>query len=434
MNFNAISEDFVQFVWKFNLFDSQDLVTTTGEKVQIIFPGEQNLAGGPDFFKAKIVLDDTLWVGTVEIHLTSKDWYRHKHQLDNAYNNVVLHVVFEGQGEPVLLQNGRKVPSVIIKDRVYPQTLNTYNHLQNRKAKFIPCQGLISQTDAFMFQHLYQVLSIERLERKVQEIEKDLSHTQGDLDAAFLMSLFKHFGSPLNKLQFEILSRSFTLKQLSKNAHSVTQLESFLFGLANLLHNQDEYAKKLANEFAYIQSLYQLDIHCNPSAWQFAGNRPSNFPTIRLAQLCALLFKIPRPLTVLLEKETLVEVYDILKIESSSYWNEHYSFGKKGKRRKNGLSKSFINKLIINVLVPFLFFYGQYTENEVLKDRALDFLEQLAPEKNQITKGYRKLGFPLANALESQALIQLKNEYCKAKRCLDCRLAYHLLKTKREST
>ncbi|MFT4968299.1 MAG: hypothetical protein ACI9O4_000026 [Chitinophagales bacterium] len=429
MKFKQISEDFVQFVWKFGLFNQSLLQTTTGENIQVVFPGEQNLAGGPDFFKSKVLIDDTLWVGTVEIHLTSKEWKTHKHQADEAYNNLIIHVVYEGKGEAIQLQNERIVPTLIIGHRVLNKTLKSYIHLLDYEEKFIPCKGLISTTDAFLFHHLYQVLSIERLQQKIVEIEQDLFLTQGDLDMAFIRALFKHFGSPLNKGPFEILSRSFSLQQLTKQSHNNLQMESFLFGLANMLHNQDEYAKRLANEFVFSKNLYQLQVHCKASTWKFAGARPTNFPSIRLAQLSALLVKDSRPFTAILGADGLQALYTIFDIELSPYWTAHYAFGKKGKRGTKNLSKSFKDKLVLNVVIPFLFFYGKYTEKEDYLTKSFQLLESIRAEKNTIIKGYRELGFPCKNALESQALIQLMNRYCKPKRCLECKLGFHLLKS-----
>lgn len=434
MNFNAITEDFVQFVWKFSLFSQTNLYTSSGERIQVVSPGEQNFASGPDFFKSKIIIDDTLWVGTVEIHLSSKEWKTHKHEFDEAYNNLILHVVFEGKGEPVILQNKREVPTLIIGDRMFKETLRRYTYLQKDSKQFIPCEGVINSSDAFLFHHLYEVLVIERLQRKISEIEKDLLLTQGDIDAAFNSALFKHFGSPLNKGPFEVLSRSFTLQQLSKHCCSQKQLESFLFGLANLLHNQDAYAKQLANEFAYIQKLQKLLIHCGASSWKFGGIRPANFPTKRLAQLSALLYNNPRPFQSILKAQTLDEIYQLLEIELSEYWMSHYSFGKKGKRGTKALSKPFKDKLIINVFVPFLFFYGRYTSNDLYVERSFYFLNTLSAEQNTISKGFKQLGFPCKSALDTQALIQLRNEYCQAKRCLECKLGYNLLKKNKDKT
>jgi len=428
MFFTSVSEDFVQFVWKYSLYESSGLYTTCGQQVQVISPGEQNTIGGPDFFQAKIQLEDTLWIGNVEIHISNREWYQHKHHLDEAYNNVILHVVLDGQAEPVLLANQRQVPSLLIGQLIFKETLQSYNSLQQNVKRFIPCQDLIAPKEAFLFHHLYINLAIERLERKIKEIETDMHWTQGDLDMSFLILLFRHFGSPVNKQPFEQLARSLEYKHIEKQRTSLKQLESFLFGMANLLHNQGEYAKQLNDEFSYTKNLYGLEVFVQTSAWKFSGIRPVSFPTLRLAQLAALLYKNPRPLSFILQAPDVAELRATFVSEPSKYWETHYAFGREWKEKSVGLSAGFIDKLIVNVVVPFIFFYGQHTGQDDFKERAFQFLEEIKAEDNALIKKYRKYDFQAKSALDSQALIQLYTDYCVQKRCLSCKWGYQLLK------
>ena len=428
MFFTSVSEDFVQFVWKYTLYESIGLYTSCGQQVQVISPGEQNTIGGPDFFQAKIQLDDTLWIGNVEIHISNREWYQHKHHLDEAYNNVILHVVLEGQAEPVILANQRQVPSLLIGQLIFKETLQSYNSLQQNVKRFIPCQDLIAPKEAFLFHHLYINLAIERLERKIKEIETDMHWTQGDLDMSFLILLFRHFGSPVNKQPFEQLARSLEYKYIEKQRTSLKQLESFLFGMANLLHNQGEYAKQLNDEFSYTKNLYGLEVFAQTSAWKFSGIRPVSFPTLRLAQLAALLYKNPRPLSFILQAQDVAELRATFVSEPSKYWETHYAFGREWKEKSVGLSAVFIDKLIVNVVVPFIFFYGQHTGQDDFKERAFQFLEEIKAEDNALIKKYRKYDFQAKSALDSQALIQLYTNYCSQKRCLSCKWGYQLLK------
>lgn len=430
MFFTTVSEDFVQFVWKFSLYDSNDLRTTCGKQIQVLFPGEQNAIGGPDFFQAKLQIDDTLWIGNVEIHVSNKEWYRHKHHLDEAYNNVILHVVFQEKAEPVCLANQREVPTLIIGNLIHQSTLNAYFALQRKPNNFIPCQDLLAPKEAFLFQHLYLTLAIERLERKVKEIEEDMAWTQGDIDTSFLMLLMRHYGSPVNKQPFEQLSRSFTYQHLIKQSTSLVQLESFLFGMANLLHGQDKYAKRLGNEFAYTKQLYGLKPAVQHSAWKFSGSRPQNFPTLRLAQLASVLFHTPRPFNEVLRAQDLLALRAIFNCAHSAYWQNHYAFGRPWQTNYAGPSVLFIDKLIINAIVPFMFFYGTQTGNDDIKDRALLYLENIKAEKNSIISKFKACDFKAKSALDSQALLQLYTRYCKVKRCLSCKWGYQLLKRK----
>ena len=428
MNLNKLNEDFVQFVWKFSLFSKKNLVLASGETIQIVYPGTQNLAGGPDFFNAKIYIGETLWVGNVEIHLSIKDWHQHKHAFDAAYNNIILHIVYADEHESIRLQNKRLVPSLSIGKYIFPNTLEKYNQLQEQETQFIPCQRLIKRLDPFTYKEYYEALLFERLERKVLDIENDLYFVQGDMDAAFNLNLFKYFGAPLNKDNFELLARSFSKSQLHKQQVSVIQLESFLFGLADLLQGQDSYAQRLQGEFDYTKKLHKLKKFCKGSQWHFAGVRPQNFPTIRIAQLAALLFKNPRMFSELIEETSLKTIRNQFKLEVSPYWKTHYSFNKESKASLKKLSSNFIDKLLINLIVPMLFFYGKYISDERYIERAIDFLNEIKAEQNQIIKGFLSLQVPCENAFASQALIELKNNYCKPKKCLACRIGYQLLK------
>jgi hypothetical protein len=428
MNLNSLNEDFIQFVWKFSLFSKGNLVLSTGETIQIVYPGTQNFAGGPDFFNAKIYIGETLWVGNVEIHLSIKDWHQHKHAFDAAYNNIILHVIYADENESIRLQNKRLVPSLSIGKLIFPKTLEKYHHIQSQQTQFIPCQNLINKLDPFTYTEYYEALLFERLERKVLDIEKDLYFVQGDMDAAFNLNLFKYFGAPLNKDNFELLARSFSNSQLHKQQVSVIQLESFLFGLADLLQEQDAYAQRLQAEFDYTKNLQKLKKYCKGSQWNFAGVRPPNFPTVRIAQLAALLFKNSRMFSELIEEPSLKLIKNRFKLEVSSYWKTHYAFSKVSKASSKSLSSNFIDKLLINLVVPMLFFYGKYISEDRYKERAIRFLNEIKAENNQIIIGFRSMGAPCDDAFASQALIELKNNYCNSKRCLVCRIGYQLLK------
>jgi hypothetical protein len=233
---------------------------------------------------------------------------------------------------------------------------------------------------------------------------------------------------PKNKDAFEILARSLNLKLLSKQSCSKEQMESFLFGMADLLNDQDIYAVHLANEFQFVKQKFRLRIHCKKENWHFAGVRPPSFPTLRIAQLAAILSKNIRLSALILEIEEVKPLRKLFELEVSSYWHFHYNFTVLSQHSTKNLSLAFIDKIIINVVVPFLFFYGKYIDEERFCFRALDLMTSLKPEENQIVKGFSDIGITCANAAQSQALIELKTKYCERKNCLNCRLGYDILK------
>ncbi|MEZ4917173.1 MAG: DUF2851 family protein [Chitinophagales bacterium] len=427
-----VSEDFVQYVWKFGLFDKVDLETNFGEKIEILKQGTQNsIHGGPDFINAKIKIGDTVWAGNVEIHLYNKNWQEHKHQENKAYNNVILHVVYYNEDvKPIILQNGRAVPTISIGHKIYQSTLQQYLKLFEGKPSFIPCENLIKDVDDFIISNFLESLLYERLERKVIDIEKDLEYAHGDLDYAFLITLFKYFGAPANKDAFELLARSFTLTQLLKQNLSKQQLESFLFGLAGLLNSKNAYALKLQNEYEYTKKLFKLKQFCKASQWKYAGVRPPNFPTVRIAQLAALLYKEPRLFSKILEIDSIKELKELFEIQVSEFWLKHYTFEKESPKISKNISESFKEKLIINVVVPFVFFYGKYINEQKYVDKALNILQDINAEQNSIITKYKTLNFNLKNASQTQAVLTLHKSYCSAKKCLECRIGYELLKAK----
>jgi hypothetical protein len=421
------NEDFLHFVWKFRLFYNREIYTSDNQKIEIIHPGTHNHGSGPDFINAKIKIGDTLWAGNVEIHYSNQEWYQHNHHQDDAYNNVIIHVVYESDEKKIETNAGRQIPVLSLKDLIFPDTLERYRQLQEGEKQFIPCEKLLNFSDSFFFSQFYESLLFERLERKVKEIEEDVKYTKGSLDDAFLIGLFKYFGAPANKQPFEMLARSFNLCQLIKQATSVQQIEALLFGLAGLFHEDDAYSAKLENEFSYLLSLYKFNYILQHSNWKFSTVRPPNFPTIRIAQLSALLYKEQRLLNRMLLCKELVEFRNLLRAEPSEYWNTHYVFGKESTGKSKMLSDAFIDKLIINVVAPFLFFYGSYQLDENYKERAVNLLMQLDAEENSIVEKMKKLGFPSSNAMDTQAIIELKNNFCNQKRCLHCRIGYRIL-------
>ena len=424
-----MKEDFVQYIWRYRLFNSLNLQTHSGKKVEVVQQGLQNFSSGPDFTDAKIKIDGQLWAGNVEIHLNVNDWELHHHSKDEAYNNVIIHVVYNFSDQLITAQNGRILETIFLKDLVFSETENNYNALMNSKQRFVPCENFLANKEVSTIS-LYDSLITERLERKISDIEKDIELCLGDLDKAFLISLFKYFGAPKNKVVFEVLAKNIELKHLIKQAVSVESLEALLFGLAGFLDTEIpcEYKNKLENEFVYQKNLYRIDSPLKISHWKFAAVRPPNFPTIRIAQLAAVCFKEQRWFSYIQSEQDVKLIRDKLKCNASEYWQTHYNFNIESKKSIKSLTDSFLDKIMINVIVPFLFYYGKFVQDEVYLERALDILLNTKPEKNKITEAWHNIGFSNSNAFESQALIELKQNYCNEKRCLECKIGYKILK------
>lgn len=424
-----MKEDFVQYVWKFGLFNAINLKTHSGKEVEILHQGYQNFASGPDFTNAKIRIGNQVWAGNVEIHLTQADWNLHKHQEDEAYNNVILHVVYFESNEVVKTKTGRDLETVFLKDIIFSETETKYNYLMKTEKSFVPCEKIVVVDETLQTSYFDSLLS-ERLERKIADIENDIELCQGDLDKSFLISLFKYFGAPQNKIPFEVLAKNIDLSKLIKQSVSKESLEALLFGMAGFLQSDIacEYKNKLENEYEYLKQLYQIESPLNQSNWKFAGVRPPNFPTVRLAQLAAVLFKEQRWFSYIQQQENIESIREMLQISTSDYWQSHYNFNNASPITNKKLSDAFIDKIMINVITPFLFYYGKFVQEESYVDRAFEVLLSIKPEVNQITKSWQKIGFSNINAFESQALIELKTNYCDKKRCLDCRIGYKIMK------
>jgi len=424
---NIIPEEFLQYVWENKWFESGSLSTVAGERLKILQTGKRNTDSGPDFFNARIKLDDTVWVGNVEIHKKSSDWNNHNHHVDSAYDNVVLHVV-EIDDQPVLRRNGEVVPTLVLK---YPAHLKSnYQTLLDAKT-WIACENQFHKIDPLLLQLGFNRLMIERLENKTNDILTRLQQNNNDWNETFYQILARMFGFKVNALPFELLAKSLPLQILAKHKNNLSQLEALLFGNSGLLHEEligDDYFLALRDEYSFLHKKYGLK-GIEGHLWKFMRLRPGNFPTVRISQLAALVHRSNGLFSKILEMEKLDDISELFKVKASGYWNEHYRFNKPSPRNsKKEMGENSINTLIINVVIPFLFVYGELQNKTVLKNRALDFLEQLPPESNSILKKWAELGIEGRSAFETQALIQLKNNYCDRKKCLNCQIGVKLVK------
>ena len=420
-------EELLQFIWENRLFETENLFTTGGLPVEIIDTGRRNSNAGPDFFNARIKIDDTIWVGNVEVHRTSGDWNRHNHQNDAAYNNVILHVVGSADSA-VFRQNGEEIPELVLKFPDY--LIENYQTLITSKS-WIPCSEKFHKIDPFVLQMGFNRLMIERLEDKTTEILTRLKQNNNDWNETFYQELARSFGFKVNSLPFEMLAKSLPLNILAKHKNSLFQTEALLFGSSGLLNEQllgDDYFLSLRNEYSFLYKKYNLK-PIESHLWKFLRLRPVNFPTIRISQFAALVCQSKSLFSKITETPDLEGLQTLFKVKASDYWNAHFNFNKHSKQivsKEIGIDS--VNILIINVVVPFLFVYGEIQGKEYLKNRSLEFLEKLPAENNSVIEKWEKLGVVARSAFESQALLQLKNRYCENKKCLNCHIGVKLVK------
>lgn len=418
-------EKLMQYVWQHLLFDTSQLTTTDGRRLQIIDAGQLNTDAGPDFFNAKIRIDGCLWVGNIEIHRLASDWKRHGHHADKAYDSVILHVV-EQDDARVCRSNGEVIPQFVL--RPAPTLRYDYESLTNN-APSLPCGEQISEIDAFFVTDWLASLSLERLQAKSERIAVWYDLYRGDWEEVCYVTLSRNMGFGINGDAFERLARSLPLAFLRKHADSLFQIEAFLLGQAGLLeeeHPQDNYYTRLAGEYAFLQNKFGL--HPLPSsAWKFSRLRPQNFPHRRLAMLAHYICGGFSLFARLCETPTLDELRKLFQVQLSGYWNTHYTFDNVSPVSSAVLGTSAIDIILINTVAPLLYSYGTYVGDDRYIDRAQTIWESLRPEQNSIIRRFAAIGIEVRNALESQALIQLYNEYCMAKKCLYCRIGHKLL-------
>jgi hypothetical protein len=419
-------EDFLYYVWQLGHFDHRGLKTTMGEEIEIIRRGERNTLSGPDFCNARIRIGDTIWVGNVEIHINASDWVAHKHTQDPAYRNVVLHVVLE-EDSPVLTEAGIPIPCLELKQRIEKDLLGRYQRLM-RAASWIPCQQEIHSVPEVVRKAWLDRLLVERLARRTEKLAARLKDVQGDWEELFYQTLAQGLGGHVNAQPFEMLARSLPLHVLLRYRHSRLQLEALFFGQANLLAEgqTDDYPQRLLQEYTFLKAKHSLT-PLPVGMWKFMRMRPANFPTIRIAQLAALIYHRGTLLNHALSALTVAEMEIMLSVRLANYWTDHFVFDKQSKPQPKLLGKEMVNLLVVNAIVPTLFLYGMQQGGEKFQQRAIALLEDIPAEKNVIIDGWKKLGMDVPSAFHSQALLELKNEYCSAGKCLQCAMGNVIL-------
>lgn len=423
----TMNEDFLHYVWKYHLFDIHNLRTTSNEELVVLNTGLHNQNSGPDFLNAQLKINNQFWAGNVEIHLKSSDWYAHNHEIDKNYDAVILHVVWEDD-TTVFMKNNAPLPTLILKDFVLGSAIKNYQNLFSVQQRWIPCEQEIKTIDAFTFENWKERLFFERLERKSNEINSVLSNNNNDFEATFFQLLAKNFGLKVNADPFFALAKSIDFNVVKKVRFDKHQLEALLFGQAGFLeeNKEEKHHEELKKEYQYLQHKYQL----KPIAkfqFSFFRMRPNNFPTLRIAQLVALCHQYQNMFSKLLELEKLKDFYAFFNVDVHPFWKTHYTFEKASKSSPKKITKSFIDLLLINTIIPLKFNY-QKSRGEVSESGFLDLIQQINAEKNSVINKFKSIGVLSKSAYDSQALLELKNNYCAKKRCLHCAIGVKLLK------
>ncbi len=430
-------EQLLHYVWKHKMFPLRKLATTDGQTVEVIDPGLHNHDAGPDFFNAKVKIGDTLWVGNIEIHDKSSDWFGHGHDHDHHYDNVILHVASNIDCD-VRTANGSTPPQMQLD--VPRAVADNYQELLSVDS-YPPCYKIIPELDHLTVHSWLSALQTERLEQKTEAIAQRAKISCGSWEQAYFITLARNFGFGINGDAFESWAASIPLNTVAHHRDDIFQIEALFLGQAGLLDIStvparyrdaaiaEGYFTRLRNEYIYLAHKFSLS-PIDAGLWRFLRLRPQNFPHIRIAQLVNLYYNHKTSLSALVGCDNVKKAREMLLTNVTPYWETHYSFGNPGKKNAKRLSTSSVNLLLVNTVIPMLFAYGRHKGDERLCDRAFDFLDELKAEDNQIVRMWQEVGLKVDNAGDSQALIQLKREYCDRKDCLRCRFGYKYLKAK----
>ncbi len=420
-----MKEDFLHYIWKYSLYNNSPLQLTDGTPVEVLSCGEHNHDSGPDFFNAKVKIGDTIWAGNVEIHVLSSDWHRHKHQKNRAYDNIILHVVGKNDTE-IKRENGQLIPMLELscpKD-VYEQ----YLYLMQSK-NWVACESFLNKVNPLVIIDWKEALLVERLEEKSKTIEERFLNNNKNWEETFYQTLAANFGFKTNTLPFEMLAKSVSINSLGKHKDQLPLIEAMLFGQAGLLPKKpsEPYTIQLLKDYEHLKNKFNLQ-SMSGHLWKFSKLRPSNFPTIRLAQFAALIHNSSALMSKIIEADSFTEVKKYFEFEASEYWQHHYVFEKASVKRNKNFGDNAFQNIVINTIAPFFALYGKLKNNPHYTQKALNWLTQLKPEQNNITKHWQQLGVDVKNAFDSQSLIQLKNIYCNKSNCLNCRIGNQVIR------
>lgn len=420
-----MNEKLLHFIWQFQYYNQEQLTTVNGNHLQVLHCGQLNQDQGPDFLAAKIKIDDITLAGNVELHVNASHWYQHHHEKDHNYNHIILHVVWIND-KPVLDTYQKQIPTLELQTLVPKVLLQQYNKLMQEK-KFIPCENHLPVLSNIGWMAWKERLLTERLEHKSIHIIQNLLKANHHWEEVFWWHLARNFGMHVNNDFLEQVAKSLPVSLLAKHKNQIHQLEALLLGQAGLLNGDysDKYPRLLQKEYAFLARKYSLVTL--PKSPLFLRMRPANFPTIRLAQLAMLVQNSTHLFSKIIAAESIKDLKVLFNVTANDYWHYHYLFDEATPYQPKKTGHQFINNILINTVIPVVFSYGQYREEQYWKDKAIHWLLQSEKEDNSLTKKWKALGIENKAAFDSQALLELKNNYCNNKRCLECAVGNKLL-------
>jgi len=421
-------EDLLHHLWKFRNFRSQVHCSSTGEQLEVIHPGVHNHDAGPDFFNARIRIDNIVWAGNVELHVKSSDWVAHGHCSDRAYDNVILHVVYDDDKPEKLMDAA--FSTLEIKKVMDPRVVDKYDALIEHQ-KFVPCAQLLDNSivTSVLINSYMERLFVEKLEYKCNLILDLLRANNGNWERTFYTLVARSFGLGTNRLPFELLLASIPSILTVRDLQNIEQVEALFFGQAGFLSGtpSDQYASRLQAHYDKLRPAFQLHA-ISEYLWKFSRLRPGNFPTLRIAQLAAFLYQDPILFKDIVQTKDLRCIVEWFRVEASDYWAVHSKFGKSSVERSTRIGDATIDSIIINAVLPTIFAYGKVTGQPKLAERSIELMQELRGETNKIVSAWQNLGFSIDSALKSQALLHLKKAYCDHKKCLSCTIGTVILK------
>ncbi|MBQ8222359.1 MAG: DUF2851 family protein [Bacteroidales bacterium] len=419
-----MKEDFIYYLWENRLL-SLDLRTTDDEEIKILSVGTRNYDSGADYNNARIKIGETLWAGQIEIHVRSSDWFKHNHQNDDNYNNVILHVVYECDNK------SPPIPTLEIKDKFDFALLQRYESFVNSK-RWIPCEDMIGDVQNFTIVSSLDRMLVEHLENECKDLDLRLISNHNDWEQTFYQRFMRYFGLKVNNDSFEYLSRILPLNLLLKHIDNEVYVEAMMFGCAGFLENdfEEDYPNLLKREFRMLKSKFGLRVMPN-SNWKFLRLRPPNFPTIRIAQMTKIIMKNGAMFSKIRDSDSIEDIKSLFDVELGDYWNNHFQFDKVSDYvKKKTLGKTALELSMINSVVPILFYYGRYHSLESYMEKAMNYLEQIEAEDNLIIRSFQQCGLCFQNAFQTQAALYMYKYYCRRKRCLECRIYLMLSKNR----
>lgn len=424
-----MDEQFLHYLWQFQQFDKTNLQTTAGESITVFKVGFLNTNAGPDFVNARLQIGEIEWAGSIEIHIKSSDWIQHNHQTDKSYENVILHVVWE-YNQPIKRQDGSEIPTLELKNLTDKSLEIKYLNLVENQSK-IPCQTQFERVSELSKVAMLDKVLTRRLQQKANVVDELLKQNNGDWEETTYQLIAKNFGFKLNSEPFLRLAQQTPLKILQKQSDNLFQIEALLFGQSSLLNESfdDEYSKKLWSEYQFLSKKYSLEnTKVSAHEWKFLRTRPTNFPTVRIAQFAQLIYSRKGFFSSLIQIDSAQDLKDFFRISQSEYWQKHHHFDKESNKKMNALGNDSIENLIINTAIPLMVAYAQSVDNQDLIEKSVRFLESLRVENNFITEIWKTLGVEMKTAYDSQGFIELYNNYCSQKICLQCNIGIEILK------